>query len=60
MTDVQGLRRHRLSFALRLFRSAWFDVLKGTRFVLLAPVGETTATTEALRGSCIGAGPVRG
>ncbi|OYZ86160.1 MAG: hypothetical protein B7Y01_05355, partial [Xanthobacter sp. 17-67-6] len=43
--DVQGLRRQGLGFALRLF-----DVLKGTRFVLLVPVGETTAAIEALAG----------
>ncbi|WP_341987500.1 FAD-dependent monooxygenase [Azorhizobium sp. AG788] len=43
--DVQGLRRHGLGFDVRLF-----DVLKGTGFVLLVPVRETTAAVEALAG----------
>lgn len=43
MPDVEGLRRHGLGFPLRLF-----DVLKGTRFVLLVPVDETSDAVEAL------------
>ncbi|WP_428032563.1 FAD-dependent monooxygenase [Ancylobacter sp.] len=43
MPDVQGLRRHGLGFPLRLF-----DILKGPRFVLLVPMGETTAAVEEL------------
>ncbi|TCK30962.1 2-polyprenyl-6-methoxyphenol hydroxylase-like FAD-dependent oxidoreductase [Ancylobacter aquaticus] len=43
MPDVQGLRRHGLGFPLRLY-----EVLRGTRFVLLVPVDETPAAVEAL------------
>ena len=41
--DVQGLRRFGVGFPLRLF-----DVLKGTRFVLLASVESDTSALEAL------------
>ena len=43
MPDVQGLRRHGLGFPLRLY-----EVLKGTRFVLLVPMAGTTAAVEEL------------
>ncbi|MCS0502680.1 FAD-dependent monooxygenase [Ancylobacter mangrovi] len=43
MPDIEGLRRHGFGFPLRLF-----DVLKGTRFVLLVPVDGTTDAVEAL------------
>ncbi len=46
MPDVQGLRRHGLGFALRLF-----DVLKGPQFVLLVPMGADVTALEDLAGA---------
>lgn len=43
MPDVQGLRRHGIGYPLRLF-----DVLRGTCFTLLVPVGSDIAPVEAL------------
>ena len=50
--DVQGLRRFGVGFPLRLF-----DVLKGTRFTLLASIETDTAPLEALAARCEAAWP---